>query len=366
MIMVGSAQYPAAQCTTCAPSSPSSSGSLPEHRDQRTGPATCHRGGRGLVAPAARGRPQRQRLLRGDGRARQRAARTRGAADRCAGRRAGPDRLDDRRRQRSAARARPAAGRRAADLRRGAPGRAGATAAARARGMRAAGALRRASRTRSKRGRGWSSALTCPGSPGGSTPPGWPRPTRSCCSTAPRASAHCPWMSGACRDFYAASGQKWLCGPNGIGYVYARADRVDARCERPGPLAGARRPRSARLAAPSGRAPARHGLPGSPSGPVGPRRARRPRGARHRARAGAGDRAGSRARRPARGAWRRGRAGAARRSCRSPSTTRPRRSSACSRPASCSAICRGPGTCASVGGWTTDEESDRFTDIVAG
>jgi selenocysteine lyase/cysteine desulfurase len=26
--------------------------------------------------------------------------------------------------------------------------------------------------------------------------------------------------------FYAASGQKWLCGPNGIGYVYARADRV--------------------------------------------------------------------------------------------------------------------------------------------
>jgi selenocysteine lyase/cysteine desulfurase len=27
-------------------------------------------------------------------------------------------------------------------------------------------------------------------------------------------------------DFYAASGQKWLCGPNGIGYVYARADRV--------------------------------------------------------------------------------------------------------------------------------------------
>jgi selenocysteine lyase/cysteine desulfurase len=27
-------------------------------------------------------------------------------------------------------------------------------------------------------------------------------------------------------DFYAASGQKWLCGPNGIGYLYARADRV--------------------------------------------------------------------------------------------------------------------------------------------
>jgi L-cysteine/cystine lyase len=25
-------------------------------------------------------------------------------------------------------------------------------------------------------------------------------------------------------DFYAASGQKWLCGPNGIGYLYARGD----------------------------------------------------------------------------------------------------------------------------------------------
>ncbi len=29
-------------------------------------------------------------------------------------------------------------------------------------------------------------------------------------------------------DFYAASGQKWLCGPNGIGYLYVRADRVAA------------------------------------------------------------------------------------------------------------------------------------------
>jgi len=28
-------------------------------------------------------------------------------------------------------------------------------------------------------------------------------------------------------DFYAASGQKWLCGPNGIGYLYARADRIE-------------------------------------------------------------------------------------------------------------------------------------------
>jgi selenocysteine lyase/cysteine desulfurase len=36
-------------------------------------------------------------------------------------------------------------------------------------------------------------------------------------------------------DFYAASGQKWLCGPNGIGYVYARAGRIaDLRAPWPG------------------------------------------------------------------------------------------------------------------------------------
>jgi len=29
-----------------------------------------------------------------------------------------------------------------------------------------------------------------------------------------------------CCDFYAASGQKWLCGPNGTGYLYVRADRA--------------------------------------------------------------------------------------------------------------------------------------------
>jgi L-cysteine/cystine lyase len=27
-------------------------------------------------------------------------------------------------------------------------------------------------------------------------------------------------------DFYAASGQKWMCGPNGLGYLYVRADLV--------------------------------------------------------------------------------------------------------------------------------------------
>jgi L-cysteine/cystine lyase len=29
-------------------------------------------------------------------------------------------------------------------------------------------------------------------------------------------------------DFYAASGQKWLCGPGGMGYLYARAELVPA------------------------------------------------------------------------------------------------------------------------------------------
>jgi L-cysteine/cystine lyase len=29
-------------------------------------------------------------------------------------------------------------------------------------------------------------------------------------------------------DFYAASGQKWLCGPNGVGYLYVKAERVAA------------------------------------------------------------------------------------------------------------------------------------------
>jgi selenocysteine lyase/cysteine desulfurase len=36
-------------------------------------------------------------------------------------------------------------------------------------------------------------------------------------------------------DFYAASGQKWLCGPNGCGYLYARAERLaDLRPPWPG------------------------------------------------------------------------------------------------------------------------------------
>jgi selenocysteine lyase/cysteine desulfurase len=36
-------------------------------------------------------------------------------------------------------------------------------------------------------------------------------------------------------DFYAASGQKWLCGPNGAGYLYVRAERA---AELPAPWPG--------------------------------------------------------------------------------------------------------------------------------
>jgi selenocysteine lyase/cysteine desulfurase len=36
-------------------------------------------------------------------------------------------------------------------------------------------------------------------------------------------------------DYYAASGQKWLCGPNGMGYLYVRADRIP---ELPAPWPG--------------------------------------------------------------------------------------------------------------------------------
>jgi selenocysteine lyase/cysteine desulfurase len=38
-------------------------------------------------------------------------------------------------------------------------------------------------------------------------------------------------------DFYAASGQKWLCGPNGIGYLYVRAE-LGARLPPPWPNYG--------------------------------------------------------------------------------------------------------------------------------
>ena len=35
-------------------------------------------------------------------------------------------------------------------------------------------------------------------------------------------------------DYYAASGQKWLCGPSGSGYLYVRRD-ASTSCRRPPP-----------------------------------------------------------------------------------------------------------------------------------
>ena len=212
------------------------------------------------------GRPQRQRLLRGDGRARQRAARTRGAADRCAGRRAGPDRLDDRRRQRSCTRS-TCSRATAADLRRGAPGRAGATRC-RARGMRVAGALAELADAVEAGTRMVVCSRVLDHREGG-------RRRRAGGDGRVRAARRAQSL-GALPVDVGELGCDFAAGVGPEVVVRPQWDRPCVRARRPGRraasalarLAGARRPsRSARLAAPSD-APARHGLPGSPSGPV--------------------------------------------------------------------------------------------------
>ena len=58
-------------------------------------------------------------------------------------------------------------------------------------------------------------------------------------------------------DFYAASGQKWLCGPNGTGYLYVRAERSCRAAARRGPATTRWRTRArARAGAAARRAPA--------------------------------------------------------------------------------------------------------------
>ena len=72
-------------------------------------------------------------------------------------------------------------------------------------------------------------ARTCRGTPAGwSTREVSPPPARPCCSTAPRDWARSRWTSArsGC-DYYAASGQKWLCGPVGSGYLYVRRERLE-------------------------------------------------------------------------------------------------------------------------------------------
>ena len=151
--------------------------------------------------------------------------------------------------------ARPARRRRDRDERRGAPG------PARAAGGRARAARRSRSAWRrcASWPRRWASApgswraRTCPGGRATWwTAAPWRRPGRPCCSTARRASGAVPVnvrLLGC--DFYAASGQKWLCGPNGTGYLYVRAERA---AELAAPLAGlrhARRRRPTRSSRPS-------------------------------------------------------------------------------------------------------------------
>ena len=47
-------------------------------------------------------------------------------------------------------------------------------------------------------------------------------------------------------DFYAASGQKWLCGPDGTGYLYVREERIGGAARPPGPATSTSRTRTTR------------------------------------------------------------------------------------------------------------------------
>ena len=80
-------------------------------------------------------------------------------------------------------------------------------------------------------------------------------------------------------DFYAASGQKWLCGPGGIGYLYANPELVH---DLPAPWSGYHALEDARAraraGASAGRPPPHHGLPGAAPRGVGACVARRARG----------------------------------------------------------------------------------------
>ena len=88
-------------------------------------------------------------------------------------------------------------------------------------------------------------------------------------------------------DFYAASGQKWLCGPDGIGYLYAQPGARAAGCPRPG-AATTRMEWSEQALVPALQPDARRlatGLPGAAPRGLGARVARRARGGRLRRRA---------------------------------------------------------------------------------
>ena len=150
-------------------------------------------------------------------------------------------------------------------------------------------------------------------------------------------------------DFYAASGQKWLCGPNGLGYLYVRGE-LAAELPPPWPNYGVLvdSANGVRARAPPGRPALLHRLSGAPPDRVGAGRARRTRAGRPRGRAGAGGRPGgrpgARTRRP-----RERRAGAPRSSPGRTPIPR-RRSSGCARRASSFASCPAGASCARPSG----------------
>ena len=149
----------------------------------------------------------------------------------CDASRGGADRLDHRRREHGDRRPRPAARRRDRDL------RPGASRAARAAGPGAPSARgRRSASCRSPR-----SPARCPARPGWSPARmsrGWAARWPTCRRWWPPAF---PVLLDAAQalgavpvdvhalgcDFYAASGQKWLCGPEGSGCLFVRPDRLD-------------------------------------------------------------------------------------------------------------------------------------------
>ena len=211
------------------------------------------------------------------------AARADRRPDRRGHRRACPDRLDDGRRKRCIGRTGAGAGRRGADQRRGAPRRArAARRPARApRSERARGAVRRACGGGRPANPRWSRARTCRGRRGRGRRrgPGRHAGALVLLDGAQGLGAVPVDVRALGCDFYAASGQKWLCGPNGIGYLYVRGRAGSTELSPPWPGYGSpRRPHAgARVRPPATAPPLDGGLPADPPLGLGAGRAGRAR-----------------------------------------------------------------------------------------
>ena len=169
-------------------------------------------------------------------------------------------------------------------------------------------------------------------------------------------------------DFYAASGQKWLCGPGGMGYLYANPELVPSL---PAPWSGYHALEDPERALEPALWPdARRlddRLPGAAPRRVVARLARRARGGRLRARVRARRRAAERLAGLLRDAWReRSRRAAAPRS--SPSRC-PTREAFAEQAAAEGIVIRfmpGPPLArASVGAWNSEEEIERLAELAA-